>query len=73
VLEPGGYFQWIEPDISASRAISPRPDNCSEASEALMRDAAQFLRDFKISYEYACPTSLPASLCRTPRYYLTIN
>ncbi|KAL3440952.1 hypothetical protein BJX65DRAFT_314283 [Aspergillus insuetus] len=52
LLKPGGYLQWIEPDISASKAVSPRPDICSEASEELMRDAAQFLSDFKISYDW---------------------
>ncbi|CEN62960.1 hypothetical protein ASPCAL09588 [Aspergillus calidoustus] len=59
LLKPGGYLQWIEPDISASRAISPRPDICSEAAEALMRDAAQFLKDFNISYDWlhALPTT----------------
>ncbi|KAL2843922.1 hypothetical protein BJY01DRAFT_248384 [Aspergillus pseudoustus] len=49
--EPGGYLQWIEPDISAMRALSPRPDIKSDASEDLMRDAAQFLRDFRIFYD----------------------
>ncbi|KAL2820635.1 hypothetical protein BJX63DRAFT_427961 [Aspergillus granulosus] len=52
LLKPGGYLQWIEPDISVSKAITPRPDIKSEASEALMRDATQFLSDFRIFYEY---------------------
>ncbi|KAL4994239.1 hypothetical protein BDV10DRAFT_189245 [Aspergillus recurvatus] len=55
LVKPGGYLQWIEPDISASRAVSPRPDICREAYEALMRDATRFLKDFQISYEYLAP------------------
>jgi hypothetical protein len=73
-IEPGGYLQWIEPDISASKAISPWPDICSEASEALMRDAVQFLRDFKISYEYVLATSQPLSISLRPHsWYISTN
>ncbi|KAL3468098.1 hypothetical protein BJX64DRAFT_273628 [Aspergillus heterothallicus] len=61
LLKPGGYLQWIEPDISAWKAISPRPDIVSEASEALMCDATRFLRDFRISYDWL--HALP-STCR---------